>query len=46
MQARTSRRPQCARLVELGVVSAHTMGMPVGKVPEIMGLWSDGISEE
>lgn len=40
-------RPQGARLVELGVASCDTKGLPVADVPEPMGFWrKTGISNQ
>ena len=47
MQARTGRRWRRAGLVQLGIASAETLGLPVADVPEPMGFWRKaGISNE
>jgi hypothetical protein len=47
VQARTCPRRQGATLLELGIASTDTLGLPVADVPETMGFWrKTGISDE
>lgn len=47
MQSRNSQRAPRTRLVELGVASTATLGLPVADVPEPMGFWrKTGISND
>ncbi|MES2326211.1 MAG: hypothetical protein V4499_02620 [Pseudomonadota bacterium] len=46
MQARKCRRPS-AKLIQLGIASADTLGLPIADVPEPMGFWrKTGISND
>ena len=47
MRARKDRRERRAELIQLGIASADTLGLPIADVPEPMGFWRKaGISNE
>jgi hypothetical protein len=47
MQKTKREHERRSALVELGTASIDTRGLPVGDIPEPMGLWrKEGISDE